>query len=106
MRRRMLLGLLGIAAGGVPPAALAQTPAERATRALNRELSDDRSRDRADDARAADTARSAPNPQATPSAQQLDEDRASLRPDVGRPETAGRAAGALRPTGEDRNVSR
>ena len=103
MRRRMLLGLAGLAAG-FP--ALAQTPAERATRALNRELSDDRSRDRADDARAADTARSAPNPQATPYAQQLDEDRASLRPDVGRPETSGRAAGALRSTGEDRNVSR
>lgn len=103
MRRRMLLTTLPLLLAGP---ALAQTPAERASRDLNRDLARDRARDAAEDARAADTARASPAPQITRPAQQLDEDRATIRPDVGRPEESGRAAGALRSTGEDRNVSR
>jgi hypothetical protein len=64
--------------------ALAQTPAERASRQLNREEAQDRARDAADDARS-------PQP-VVPPAQvlPLEADRNSLRPDVGRPEEAGR----------------
>jgi hypothetical protein len=64
--------------------ALAQTPAERASRQLNREDSEDRARDAAEAARE-------PQP-IVPPAQvlPLEADRNSLRPDVGRPEEAGR----------------
>jgi hypothetical protein len=88
------------------PPALAQTPAERASRALDRALASDRARDAAEDARAADTAPANPAPPANAAAQSLEADRATNRPDVGRPERSGGAAGSLRSTGEDRNVNR
>ncbi|MBL6453824.1 hypothetical protein JMJ55_00730 [Belnapia sp. T6] len=64
--------------------ALAQTPAERASRQLNQETQRDRVVDRAEAAREA--------PAVVPPAQvlPLESDRSSLRPDVGRPEEAGR----------------
>ncbi len=77
---RLLLLAAVLIAGPV----LAQTPAERASRQLNREQEQDRARDAAEDARA---------PQAiVPPAQvlPLEADRNSLRPDVGRPEASGR----------------
>jgi hypothetical protein len=82
------------------------TPAERASRALNEEIVRDRRRDAADDSRAADTQASTGTPLPNAAAQQLEGDRATIRPDVGRPEQAGQAAGTLRTTGEDRNVTR
>ncbi len=105
MRHAMAFLASGLLAG---PIILAQapTPAEQASRLLNRELATDRARDAAEDARAADTARAAPAPALNDAAQQLESDRATLRPDVGRPEETGRTAGTLRTTGEDRNVTR
>lgn len=77
---RLLLVAAALAAGQ----ALAQTPAERASRQLNREEQQDRARDAAEAARE-------PQP-VVPPAQvlPLEADRNSLRPDVGRPEEAGR----------------
>jgi hypothetical protein len=102
--------LMATAAGAclaaVPPLARAETPAERASRMLNREVAGDRARDAAETALGRDTARSDPAPLPNAAAQQLDEDRATVRPDVGRPEEVGRASGTLRSTGEDRNVTR
>ena len=76
--------LLLLAAALATGPALAQTPAERASRQLNREEQQDRARDAAEAARE-------PQP-IVPPAQvlPLEADRNSLRPDVGRPEEAGR----------------
>ena len=103
MLRRCLLAV-AILAAALPAAA--QTPAEQASRALNREIARDRARDAATDARDADIARALPAPAVTDAAQQLEADRATNRPDVGRPEQSGRGAGSLRATGEDRNITR
>ena len=102
MHRAMLLMAMLLGAGP----ALGETPAERASRALNREIARDRAQDAAEAARDADTARAAPAPAANAAAQGLEADRATIRPDVGRPEASGGAAGTLRSTGEDGNVTR
>ena len=59
--------------------AIAQTPAERASRSLNEDVAEDRARDAARDAR------NEPRPE-IPGVQQFEPDRRTLRPDVGRPE--------------------
>ena len=88
-----------------PLAVRAEGPADRASRTLNSEVRRDRAWDEALDARAADKARSTA-PAASPGARQIDEDRAAVGPDVGRPEEAGRSPQSLRGTGYDSNVSR
>lgn len=66
--------------------ATAQTPAERASRALNREVATDRARDAAQDAR------ETPRPE-IPGVQQFEGERRTIRPDVGRPEESGSPTG-------------
>jgi hypothetical protein len=90
----------------LPLAVCAQNPAERASRTLDSEVRRDRARDNALDARAADTARSTPAPATSPGARQIDDDRATIGPDVGRPEEFGRTPPSLRGTGHDSNVTR
>lgn len=63
--------------------AAAQTPAERASRSLERDMQSDRFRDAAQDARRDDKPPS-------PDSQIFDAQRRSLQPDVGRPEQQGR----------------
>ena len=96
MRATLLLLLLLLT-----PAA-AQTPVQRAEEQLNRQLGADRLRDAAEQAR--DGAPRGTNP----NVQQLDTDRRSLQPDVGRPEQEGLAApGSVRPnTGLGSNPQR
>ena len=89
MRRRS--SLVRAAAGAAPALALplavrAEGSADRASRTLNFEVRRDRALDEALGARAADTARSTPAPAASSGARQIDEDRAAVGPDVGRPE--------------------
>ncbi|WP_135466434.1 hypothetical protein [Crenalkalicoccus roseus] len=101
--------ILPAALGGLMTAglAMAQTPAERAGQALEREIARDRLRDAAEAARAADTAPARGAPPSAPQARQLDEDRAAgLQPDVGRPERLGRLPGTQRTPGADGNVQR
>jgi hypothetical protein len=106
MHHAMLLSATLIAAPVLLAQTGAPTPAEQASRMLNLDLARDRTRDAAEDARAADTARATPTPAITDAARQLDADRATNRPDVGRPEESGSTAGTLRTTGEDRNINR
>lgn len=75
---RAILTMAALAATATP-AALAQTPAEEASRRLERAVQSDRLRDQARDARG--------DPRPTPPAvQQFEPQRRTLRPDVGRPE--------------------
>ena len=90
----------------LPPAVRAENSVERASRTLESEVRRDRAWDKALDARAADTARSTPAPATSPGARQLDEDRATIGPDLGRPEEFGRIPPSLRGTGYDFNVTR
>ena len=90
----------------LPLAVRAEDPADRASRTLNFEVRRDRAWDKAQGARATDTARSNPAPAASPGARQIDEDRAAVGPDVGRPEVSGRSPQSLRGTGYDSNVTR
>jgi hypothetical protein len=108
MRRRSPL-VQAAATGAVlalalPLAVRAEGSADRASRTLNFEVRRDRARDEALDARAADNARS--TPATSPGARQIDEDRAAVGPDVGRPEVFGRTPQSLRGTGYDSNVTR
>ena len=86
-KRRGILLRLGLCA--LPPIVAAarpgraQTPAEQASRRLNRQLEDDRAVDRARDA--AGEAEVAPGANPLPRVQQLDEQRRSLQPDLIRP---------------------
>ncbi len=73
-----------LAAALIAGPALAQTPAERASRQLNQETQRDRAGDRAEAAR--EPLAVVPPAQVLP----LEADRNSLRPDVGRPEEQGR----------------
>ena len=73
------LGLLVLFSG----LAAAQTPAERASRSLERDMRSDRFRDAAQDARGDDRP-------TRPEVQQFEPQRRSLQPDVGRPEQQGR----------------
>ena len=76
---RAILTMAALAAAGTAAAALAQTPAEEASRRLERAVESDRLRDQARDARG--------DPRPTPPAvQQFEPQRRTLRPDVGRPE--------------------
>ena len=79
----------------------AEGSADRASRTLNFEVRRDRARDEALGGRAADKARSSPAPAASPGARQIDEDRAAVGPDVGRPEVFGRTPQPLLGTGYD-----
>ena len=110
MRRRsplMQAAATGAAlALALPLAVRAEGSADRASRTLNLEVRRDRARDEALGARAADTARSTPALAASPGARQIDEDRAAVGPDVGRPEAFGRTPQSLRGTGYDSNVTR
>jgi hypothetical protein len=80
----MLLRALGILVLFTGLAA-AQTPAERASRGLERDMRGDRLRDAAQDARGNDRP-------TRPEVQQFDSQRRSLQPDVGRPEQQGRTS--------------
>ena len=108
MRRRSPLMRAAAAAAALalalPLAVRAEGSADRASRTLNSEVRRDRARDGALDARDADKARS--TPAASPGARQIDEDRAAVGPDVGRPEAFGRTPQSLRGTGYDSNVTR
>jgi hypothetical protein len=90
----------------LPLAVRAEGPADRASRTLNFEVRRDRAWDEALSARVADKARSTPAPAASPGACQIDEDRAAVGPDVGRPEVFGRSPRSLRGTGYDSNITR
>jgi hypothetical protein len=97
----MLLRALGILVLFTGLAA-AQTPAERASRSLDRDIRSDRFRDAARDARGDDRP-------TRPEVQQFDSQRRSLQPDVGRPEEQGRISpNALpgMPGGTGTNVQR
>ena len=108
MRRRFpLMQATAIGAAlalALPLAVRAEGSAERASRTLNFEVRRDRARDEALDARAGDKARS--TPATSPGARQIDEDRAAVGPDVGRPEEFGRSPQSLRGTGYDSNITR
>lgn len=79
--------------------ALAQTPAERASR----QLEQDQQRDRAAEAAQQGAAPVVPPAQVLP----LEADRRSLQPDVGRPETTGtRGTGGDRPPSGSQNPQR
>ena len=65
--------------------AAAQTPAERASRGLERDIRSDRFRDAARDAHGDDQS-------IRPEVQQFDSQRRSFQPDVGRPEQQGRTS--------------
>jgi hypothetical protein len=84
----------------------AENTAERASRTLNLEVRRDRAQDRALGARAADRARSTPALATSPGAREIDEDRAAVGPDVGRPEEFGRTPRSLRDTGYNFNLTR
>jgi hypothetical protein len=58
---------------------------DNADRTLNLELRRDRAQDQALGARAADRVRSTPALATSPGAREIDEDRAAVGPDVGRP---------------------
>ncbi|TDG21645.1 hypothetical protein E2C05_26995 [Paracraurococcus ruber] len=80
MRRRHLLPL--IPACLLPLPALAETPAERASRELRQDLNRDRAREAGGP--------EGPLPRETsPGAVAIETDRRSLQPDIGRPEEAG-----------------
>ena len=83
----MLLRAMGILifATGLAAAQTAPTPAERASRALDRDLRSDRFRDAAQDARGDERP-------TRPEVQQFEPQRRSLQPDVGRPEQQGRTS--------------
>ena len=108
MRRRsplMQAAATGAAlALALPLAVRAESSAESASRTLNFEVRRDRAQDEAPGARAADKARS--TPATSPGARQIDEDRAAIGPDVGRPEAFGRSPQSLRGTGYNSNVTR
>src|SRR3954466_4608586 len=110
MRRRsplMQAAATGAAlALALPLAVRAQGSAHRASQTLNFEARRDRAWDVALGARAADKARSTPAPAASPGARQIDEDRAAVGPNVGRPEEFGRSPRSLRDTGYDSNITR
>jgi hypothetical protein len=95
---RMAAALAATALGGTVHA---QTPAECAARALDREVA----RDRLREAERAPALAPAPGGAAA-RAEQLDRDRTSLQPGVGRPEEQGRLPDAQRGTGADPNVAR
>jgi hypothetical protein len=106
--RRAILLRLGL--GALAPAvvavggAQAQTPAEQASRSLNRQLEEDRTADRARDA--AGEGEAAPGA-ALPRVQQLDEQRRSLQPDLVRPNQAVPLTGGERAaTGGGQNPQR
>jgi hypothetical protein len=76
------LSILLLAAAAVTGPALAQSPAERASRRLEQGVEADRLRDAARDARG--------DPRPTrPEVQQFEPERRTLQPDVGRPEETG-----------------
>ncbi len=97
-----VLSFLLIAPALLAAPAWAQTPAERASRELNK----GQFRDRAEDAREA--ARPVPPaPQVPPQMQALETDRRSLQPDVGRPEERGvPTTGGIRPPSGAQNSQR
>jgi len=103
MRRSMLGAAAALMLAGP---VTAQTPAERAGQSLESAVTRDRFRDAAEAARDADIARSLGGPPPLPRVQQLEEDRAGLQPDVGRPEQRGWLPNSQRTTGADRNVIR
>ena len=80
LRAILAMPLLAAAVVGV---AAAETPAERASRALDQQVEADRFRDAARDARGD------PRPP-RPEVQQFEPQRRTLQPDVGRPEQSGR----------------
>ena len=80
--------------------AWAQTPAERASGMLQRELDQDRLRD------AAEEARGDPVAQPPGRVQDLERDRASVQPRVGRPEEESRRLEILRSPGANPNITR
>ena len=86
MLRAILILMLTAAGAG---AAAAQTPAERASRSLDRQVEADRFRDAARDARGD------PRPP-RPEVQQFEPQRRSFQPDVGRPEESGATTPELR----------
>lgn len=97
--------LLLLAGSGLAPA---QTPAERAGARLEQELARDRLREAAERAgseAATSPDAAAPGP-ATDRVEQLDRERTSLQPPVGRPEQQDRLPGERRTTGADPNVTR
>jgi hypothetical protein len=108
MRSRLILAaaMLLLPPPVAAPAQAQQTPAERASRSLDREVARDRFRDAAESARGADRAPSVGAPLPTASARDLEADRATNQPDVGRPEQRGWLPETQRSTGEDRNVNR
>jgi hypothetical protein len=110
MRRRsplMQAAATGAAlALALPLTVRAENTAERASRTLNLEVRRDRAQDRALGARAADRARSTPALATSPGAREIDEDRAAVGPDVGRPEEFGRTPRSLRDTGYNFNLTR
>lgn len=97
-----MLSFLLVAPALLTTAAWAQTPAEQASRELNK----DQIRDRAEDAR--ESARPVPPPpQVPPQMQALETDRRSLQPDVGRPEQRGvPTTGGIRPPSGAQNPQR
>lgn len=97
-----MLSFLLVAPVLLTTAARAQTPAEQASRELNK----DQFRDRAEDAREA--ARPVPPaPQVPPQMQALETDRRSFQPDVGRPEQRGvPTTGGIRPPSGAQNPQR
>ena len=97
--RRLIPVALGVVALSSASAALGQTPAERAGALLERQVARDRLLDAAREARGDAT-------EAPARLEQLERDRASLQPEVGRPEQAGRTPDVQRSTGADRNVTR
>jgi hypothetical protein len=98
--RRIRLPLAALAIITVQGLAAAQTPAERGAARVERELARDRLRE------AEPTGRPAEASPATDRVQQLDQERATNQPGVGRPETLGRLPDEQRATGADRNVNR
>ncbi len=110
MRRRsplMQAAATGAAlALALPLTVRAENTAERASRTLNFDARRDRAQDQALGARAADRARSTPALATSPGAREIDEDRAAVGPDVGRPEEFGRTPRSLRDTGYNFNLTR
>ena len=110
MRRRSPLVQAAVAGAALalalPLTVRAENTAERASRMLNFEARRDRAQDHALGARAADRARSTPALATSPGAREIDEDRAAVGPDVGRPEEFGRTPRSLRDTGYNFNLTR
>lgn len=103
MRRHPLLAALLLAAPLIAfaPPGRAETPAEQASRQLQQGIRQDRA------AEAVEPAGPRP-PAATPTTSDLEADRRSIQPDVGRPEESGAAitGGERAATGGGRNPQR